>query len=132
MRQENQALAAKTKDMDDMKKNVIRLTSQLLREADNLRLNQGELDDLKLRINICEAEKQQLQSRVEELERHNSHLRENLQETDRLRKENRALRVKVNELDEVHSSVEILRKEIQEGELLRQKLLKIQGIEKVG
>ncbi|XP_031557349.1 uncharacterized protein LOC116293984 [Actinia tenebrosa] len=129
MREENKALVAKAKEMDEMKRNIIRLTSRL-READNLRLNQGELDDMKLRISICEAEKQQLQSRVEEVERQNGNLREDLREADQLRKENRSLREKVNELEDVRTHVKTLRKEIQEGEVLRENLLKVQGTEK--
>ena len=116
--------------MDDMKRNIIKLTSQL-READNLRLNKGELDDLKLRLSICEAEKQQVQARLEEIERHNMNLREDLQEADRLRKENRTMREKVIELEEVHRSVQSLRSEIKEGEMLREKLLRAQDVEKV-
>ncbi|KAK3730807.1 hypothetical protein QZH41_001163 [Actinostola sp. cb2023] len=103
MREENQSLLAKTKEIEGMKRNIIKLTSQL-RQADNLRLNQ------------------------EELERHNMNLRDDLLETDRLRKENRTLTEKVNELEEVRRSVEI--NEIKEGDALRQKLLRMQDVEK--
>ncbi|EDO41885.1 predicted protein [Nematostella vectensis] len=129
MRKENEALATKCKDADEMRRNIIKLTTQL-READKARLNQDEIDDLKLSLSISQAEKQQLQTRIDELDRAHADLRETAEEVQRIKKENASLKAQVKELGEIRRSVSELKGELVEAEALKEKFIQLQRVER--
>jgi len=129
LKKENLELAAKCKDAEEMKTNIIKLTAQM-REMETQ--SQEQMDHFQEKLEDLVNEKQQLLDRIAELEERekNAESQENsAKEVEDLKLENIFLVERTKEVDELKSTVTKLTADAKENESFKQKYKELCDVE---
>lgn len=132
LRQKNIEVAAKSKDAEEMRTNIIKLTAQM-REME--KQSQERANKLQKELEDAASEKQQLLDRIAELEeseRNQAQKKDaenNAKEVEDLKLENIFLVERTKEVDELKSAVAKLAAEAKENESFKQKYKELRDVE---
>ena len=134
MRQKNLEVAAKSKDAEEMRTNIIKLTAQM-REME--KQSQERANKLQKELGDAASEKQQLLDRIAELEEsersqaQKKDAENNAKEVEDLKLENIFLVERTKEVDELKLAVAKLAAEAKENESFKQKYKELRDVETV-
>ncbi|XP_027058251.1 uncharacterized protein LOC113685010 isoform X5 [Pocillopora damicornis] len=132
LRQKNLEVAAKSKDAEEMRTNIIKLTAQM-REME--KQSQERANKLQKELEDAASEKQQLLDRIAELEEsersqaQKKDAENNAKEVEDLKLENIFLVERTKEVDELKSAVAKLAAEAKENESFKQKYKELRDVE---